>query len=390
MGAARYHARFAGSMTRFLHSADWQLGMTRHFLDEDAQARFTQARIDAVKTLARIATETGCEFAVVSGDVFEHNQLDRRTVARALDAMREFTVPLYLLPGNHDPLDAASVFRSEAFLQGKPDQVHVLESTGPIDVVPGVQVIGVPWTSKRPLEDLVAGALGGLAPAVGVTRVMVAHGAVDELSPDTDDPARIGLATVEQALAEGRIHYLALGDRHSLTSVGSTGRVWYPSAPEPTAFRELDAGKALVVEIGGAECRVTPHDVGTWRFEDREQLLDTDADLDAFEQAIDALPHRERTVVRVTFRGTLTLTQKARLDDVMARARDVFAGVDEWERHTDLAVRPDDTDFADLDVAGFAREAVDDLREMAEAPGADAATARDALSLLLRLAGRRA
>ena len=39
--------RYARGM-RFLHTADWQLGMTRHFLDADAQARFTAARMDVI------------------------------------------------------------------------------------------------------------------------------------------------------------------------------------------------------------------------------------------------------------------------------------------------------------------------------------------------------
>ena len=377
-------------MTRFLHSADWQLGMTRHFLDEDAQARFTQARIDVLRTLAHLARDSDCAFVVVAGDVFEHNQLDRRTVVRALDALREFSVPVHLLPGNHDPLDAASIYRSDAFLSAKPDGVHVLETPDAVEVAPGVELVGVPWTSKRPLSDRVADVLVGLVPLADGVRVMVAHGAVDVLSPDADDPARIGLAAVEAALADGRIDYLALGDRHSLTPVGTSGRVWYPGAPEPTAFREVDAGKALVVDLDRERCEVTPHDVGTWRFEDREVLLDGRADLDALEQAIDDLPDRERTILRLTLRGTLTLTQKARLDDLLERARDVLGGLDEWERHTDLAVRPDDTDFADLDVSGFARDALRELRERAAGAGADAERARDALSLLVRLAGRRA
>gem|GEM_PF-6437436 len=36
---------------RFIHSADWQLGMTRHFLSPDAQARFSQARIDVITSI---------------------------------------------------------------------------------------------------------------------------------------------------------------------------------------------------------------------------------------------------------------------------------------------------------------------------------------------------
>ena len=32
---------------RFPHTSDWQLGMTRHFLEGEAQARYSAARIDA-------------------------------------------------------------------------------------------------------------------------------------------------------------------------------------------------------------------------------------------------------------------------------------------------------------------------------------------------------
>jgi DNA repair exonuclease SbcCD nuclease subunit len=56
---------------RFLHTSDWQLGMTRRFLSEEAQARYTQARFDAIRTMGRIAKEKQCQFMLVCGDSFE-------------------------------------------------------------------------------------------------------------------------------------------------------------------------------------------------------------------------------------------------------------------------------------------------------------------------------
>jgi len=52
---------------RFLHTADWQLGMTRHFLDADAQARFTAARMDVIGRIGALAREQDCEFVLVCG-----------------------------------------------------------------------------------------------------------------------------------------------------------------------------------------------------------------------------------------------------------------------------------------------------------------------------------
>ena len=121
---------------KFLHTADWQLGMTRSFLDAEAQARFSAARRDAVAALGRVARETGAEFVVVAGDVFESNQLAPKVVSQSLEAMRAIDVPVYLLPGNHDPLDAASVYRSALFEKECPSNVTVLDSPGVIDVGP--------------------------------------------------------------------------------------------------------------------------------------------------------------------------------------------------------------------------------------------------------------
>ena len=62
-------------MIRFLHTSDWQLGMTRHFLSEGAQDRYSQARFDSIRTMGRIAKEEKCQFMLVCGDAFESNQV---------------------------------------------------------------------------------------------------------------------------------------------------------------------------------------------------------------------------------------------------------------------------------------------------------------------------
>ena len=93
---------------RFIATADWQLGMTAHFLDDEARARFHQARLDTVAEIGRIAAQRDAGFVVVGGDVFESNQLDRSILLRAFEALRACPVPVLLVPGNHDPLDASS------------------------------------------------------------------------------------------------------------------------------------------------------------------------------------------------------------------------------------------------------------------------------------------
>jgi DNA repair exonuclease SbcCD nuclease subunit len=148
----------------FIHSSDFQIGMTRHFLEPtDAGPRFAQDRIDAIETLGAIASQTGARCIVVAGDVFESNQLGEQVIARAMHAMSRLPVPIILLPGNHDPLDAASVFNAPA-VAGAPDHVVVVRDQSPFRLpgLPGVEFVGAPWPSKRPSVDLCAGMLAGL------------------------------------------------------------------------------------------------------------------------------------------------------------------------------------------------------------------------------------
>src|SRR5699024_11571380 len=73
---------------RFLHSADWQLGMTRRFLGTESQAVYTADRLAAVAALGDLATEHGAEFVVVAGDAFEDNAVPRSVVLRAAETLR--------------------------------------------------------------------------------------------------------------------------------------------------------------------------------------------------------------------------------------------------------------------------------------------------------------
>ena len=184
---------------------------------------------------------SGAEFVVVAGDVFEDNQLAPKVISQSLEAMRAIGIPVYLLPGNHDPLDASSVYTSALFTAECPANVKVLDRPGIHEVRPGLQIVAAPWRSKAPTTDLVADVLEGL-PADGVTRVLVAHGGVDVLDPDPTKPSLIRLAGLEDALARGAVHYVALGDKHSVTDVGSTGRVWYSGSPEVTNYDDVEAG----------------------------------------------------------------------------------------------------------------------------------------------------
>src|SRR6201999_4358120 len=146
---------------------------------------FAAARRDAVADLGALAAEVGAEFVVVAGDVFEHNQLPPRVIGQSLEAMRAIGIPVYLLPGNHDPRDASWVYTSALFTAECPDNVTVLDPAGIHQVRPGLEIVAAPWRSQARTTDLVAEVLDDLAPGP-VTRSVLAHGGVNVLDPNRD------------------------------------------------------------------------------------------------------------------------------------------------------------------------------------------------------------
>jgi DNA repair exonuclease SbcCD nuclease subunit len=374
---------------RFLHTADWHLGMTRRFLTAEAQARYSDARVQAVREVAAIADREGCAFVVACGDLFDSNHVDRQVVARGLDALAAFTMPVLLLPGNHDPLDAASVYRSRMAAQALPPGVTVISDSAPISVAPGVEVVGAPWLTRRPGRDIAADCVSALAPAPhGVVRVLAAHGAVDVLSPDADDPDLVHLEPLRRALLAGAVSYVALGDRHSAGVVGDDPRIRYSGTPVATDYGEVDPGKVLVVDLpaAGAAPVVTAHAVGEWTFTRIEARLDGADDVSALDARLTALPDKPRTVVRLALVGALSMSEDARLRTMLDHHAQVVAALTISEARSDLAVIAHDTDLDALGLAGYAREAAAELIRVSSADGALRQPAQDALRLLHRLA----
>jgi len=320
---------------------------------------------------------------LVCGDAFESNQVNPKTVARTIEALKEVSVPIYLLPGNHDPLDAASVYRSGTFIEKKPVHIHIIEDLTPIKIDDGFELVGAPWLSKRPNGNPIVGLLNTLSSAGNVKRICAGHGIVDIFTPDKEAENVIALAGLETAISKERVHFVALGDRHSLTKVGSRGRIWYSGTPESTDFREDHSGLCQIVNMDGDNITTEEVKIGQWSFVENLVHLNTEADLESLRKKIETIPNKERTVVKLILKGSLTLSLNGILQDCISAARDVLAGVVVGE--DELLVIPSDVDFADLGFSGFAAATVTRLRDKMGQDGSEGSVARDAFMLLLRL-----
>jgi DNA repair exonuclease SbcCD nuclease subunit len=383
--SATTRAQGTGTSVRFVHTSDWQLGMMRRFLGPEAGARYSQARVDAIERIAAVAAEHDAAFVVVAGDVFDSNQVDRQVVLRACEALRSISCPVYVLPGNHDSLEPGTVWACPTLTKHLPSHVDVLVDSEPRHPTPQVEVVGVPWRTRRPHTDPLEALESLDEVAQGDVRVLVGHGQVDSLAPDVGGPALIRLDAVERAVRDRRVHYVALGDRHSCTSVGETGRIWYSGTPEPTRPEEERPGEVLVVDLEpGGGCTVRPVHVGTWRLLSHVVDVDGDADLEELASWLGEQPDKSRTVVRLGVRGTLSVAGLTRLEMLLEAHEEMYAAIQRWQRNWAVGVSPEEADFDELPVTGPARAALEELRI---ASGSGDTQAADALALLHRLAG---
>ena len=386
---------------KFLHTSDWHLGKrTPRYARTDpaTPAMLAAGRLDAVARIGELAEAEGCSFIVVAGDVFDSNNPDERNLRRSVDALRELPVPVYLLPGNHDSYDQGSVYRRREF--AGLDGVHVIGSAAPIAVADGVERVGAPLLSRFPVEDPATAALAAMEPAPpGVIRVFCGHGQFEGFGAADDDDAtrrtsaqRPDLAVVQAALADGRIHYAAFGDRHLTQRVSD--RIHYSGSPEPTEFRGRpeETGNVLVVEIDeedpGAAPDVVTHHVGVWTFLDLAAQVSSDESLHAWFDAVEAVPDKARTMLRYHLTGTVTFTQSMKLEERLSDYRHRFPYVAEWERHHDLVLVPDDLESVDWGAGGFVADAARELADLVRAGGPRADTARRALAHLYHLTAK--
>ncbi len=346
---------------RFIHTADWQLGLRVRYIPGDAGAVVREARLQTVATIGDLARAQAADFVVVAGDVFEHHGLKPATLRKTFDVLAGYPCPVYLLPGNHDPFTPDSLYRAPLWKAACPPNVHALGDDTPVLAAPGAWILPCPLRERHTLDDPTDHLTPGFGPQ-GVIRVGLAHGGIREVLAgmrDPDDEALHNAIRIDAARAGG-LDYLALGDWHGLLRVDD--RTWYSGAPEPTRFKEKQPGYVLRVDIDapGAPPRVEPHRVCTQTWVQHTATVRSAADLEDLEAALEALPDKRTTLLELFLEGTLDAADHARLGLTL----EAFADRLLWLRRRDerLAATVGEADLDEIAADGWVRRVVDELR----------------------------
>jgi DNA repair exonuclease SbcCD nuclease subunit len=88
---------------RFLHTADWQIGKSFRFADDDTQAVLRAERLEAIQRIGRLAEQHDARAVLVAGDIFDVGNISTETLLKPIERMRQFpSAQWHLIPGNHD------------------------------------------------------------------------------------------------------------------------------------------------------------------------------------------------------------------------------------------------------------------------------------------------
>jgi DNA repair exonuclease SbcCD nuclease subunit len=229
-------------MVRFIHTADWQIGMKAAHVGAVGK-RVRSERLESARRVVDAANSRQADFIIVAGDTFEDNAVDRVLVQKVADILARFDGPVYLTPGNHDPLVSGSVWEHAAWQSHS--NLNVITEAKPIELDEAT-IYPCPLFEKHSLADPTSWIDASGNPKISIG---IGHGTVEGIAqaePDYPIP--------RDAASRSGLDYLGIGHWHSYGPIPSTDgvvRLAYSGTHETTKFGERDSGNALLVEITG-------------------------------------------------------------------------------------------------------------------------------------------
>ena len=377
--------------TRFIHTADWQLGKPFGGFDAGLSGRLSAARQEVISRIAAAADQHGAAHVVVAGDVWDSATPSGPDLRQPLAIMGEHPgLTWWLMPGNHDPDGPDGLWdRVDAIA---PDNVRTLRAAEPVAMEPGAWLLAAPWARLHPGEDLSAWMDSAETPD-GSIRIGVAHGSVRRFGTQhdsLDDGDSDGVIAPDRARS-ARLDYLALGDWHGRRAINA--RTHYSGTPEPDRHKSGARGQVLLVEIDGpgAEPRVT--DVPTARYgwpviEARLRVDGLGETVSHVRAAVSDGPPLRDVLADIRVDGTTTLAEWAEFERFIETLTGDCAHLElKGTSGVALAVMPADLDS--LDAQGSVRAAAETLQARREDPALsqdDRELAGEALRLLFSIA----
>ena len=343
---------------RFVHTADWQIGMKAAHVGKAAE-RVRTARLETIRRIQHLARESSAEFVLVAGDTFEDHGVSRKLVGQIGDLLAGFDCPVYVIPGNHDPWTPGGVWDHAREHWSKRIQVLVERS---LIQIPGGWLYPCPltqrWSDQDPTKWISAESAGGI-------RIGVAHGSLQ--SPLWEGQQNHPIAM--DAAQRSELDYLALGDWHSVKEIPGRGgavRMAYSGTPEPTNFGEADSGYVLLVDIEahGARPHIEKRKTGELEWWNLDEEIREAGDLGRLIKTVKQRRNSCITLVKLQLTGVLFAADAGLLEELpdLLSERFLSSQIDD----SALIPAPEDDSWINNLPDGSIREAAERLKRSAQ------------------------
>lgn len=233
------------SNIKFIHCADIHLGSIVNINDVNKSIIEGEADFyieDALKKIVDLAIEENIDFILLSGDIFDTENLDVRTDKMfLLECMRlkKSHIKLYIIAGNHDPLD------EKKYLFSLPDNVYVFRGEKVSNVYyeknskKVVNIIGISYRKRYIKENLIDDF--NELKEDNLLNIAMLHTALDSNE-------KYAPCTIEQ-LKRSKMDYWALGHIHKNRILNrELPTIVYPGIPQGRDFGEQQCGGVYLVE----------------------------------------------------------------------------------------------------------------------------------------------
>jgi DNA repair exonuclease SbcCD nuclease subunit len=201
-------------VVRLLHTSDI------HVAGDDASAGALRAVIDT-------AVDSAVDVVLIAGDLFDNARLDDRVVERTVDEMARLDQPVIVVPGNHDCVEAPSIWQ-RADLSAAGDHVRFVGEPAGERLVFEDLALAV-WARGIERHEPRHRPLDGYQPAdPGYWSVVVTHGHYVPTGEKSDRSSPI----TQNEISRLGCDYLALGHWHHFLDVSEGGvTAFYPGSP---------------------------------------------------------------------------------------------------------------------------------------------------------------
>ncbi len=254
-------------MLKILHTADIHLGAKFSGLGNKGVPQREQLRT-TFKKIAAMAIDERVDIVLIAGDLFDSNQQPQKNIDLVIEQFNllgQNNIPVCLIPGTHDALDASSIYRKVDFEERCPglkiftDEAISYKEYLSLDLT----VYGKPNLSNR----------SHTSPLKGLKRftstkfhIAMAHGSLyipEKIAAD-DHVFKL------EEIRDSDMNYVALGHWHRTYRCSEKPSAWYPGPPEWIPDQEEKGAVLLVSLSDDGEVNVESKKIASYSYDEIE------------------------------------------------------------------------------------------------------------------------